>query len=70
MQRSNSRGQTQRLISTHSAIYNTVNIQHHLVSRKIMRIFGNRAFAEYNIAFITVAWDYFIRPSLGRTDLS
>jgi putative transposase len=50
MQRFKSQGQAQRFTSTHSAIYNTFNIQRHLVSRSTMRIFRDRAFAEWNAA--------------------
>lgn len=48
MQRFKSQGQAQRFVSTHSAIYNTFNIQRHLVSRNAMRLFRARAFAEWN----------------------
>ena len=48
MQRFKSQGQAQRFVSTHSAIYNTFNIQRHLVSRNTMRPFRDRAFAEWN----------------------
>ena len=37
MQRFKSQGQAQRFVSTHSAIYNTFNIQRHLISRNTMR---------------------------------
>jgi putative transposase len=50
MQRFKSQGQAQRFTSTHSAIYNTFNIQRHLVSRSTMRFFRDRAFAEWNAA--------------------
>ena len=46
MQRFKSQGQAQRFASTYSAIYNTFNIQRHLTSRKTMRTYGDRAFAE------------------------
>lgn len=48
MQRFKSQGQAQRFASTHSAIYNTFNIQRHLISRNTMRLFRSRAFAEWN----------------------
>lgn len=48
MQRFKSQGQ--RFISTHSAIYNTFNLQRHLVSRKTMRTFRAAAFAEWSAA--------------------
>lgn len=47
MQRFKSQGQAQRFVSTHSAIYNTFSIQRHLVSRNTMRLFRDRAFAEW-----------------------
>lgn len=50
MQRFKSRGQAQRFVATHSAIYNTFNIQRHLISRKTMRIFRSAAMAEWNAA--------------------
>ena len=39
MQRFKSQGHAQRFVSTHSAIYNTFNIQRHLISRNTMRRF-------------------------------
>jgi putative transposase len=48
MQRFKSQGQAQRFVSTHSAIYNTFNIQRHLVSRSTMRDFRASAMAEWN----------------------
>lgn len=50
MQRFKSQGQAQRFVSTHSAIYNTFNIQRHLVSRSTMRDFRTSAMAEWNAA--------------------
>jgi putative transposase len=50
MQRFKSQGQSQRFASTHSAIYNTFNIQRHLVSRSTMRNFRTSAMAEWNAA--------------------
>ena len=50
MQRFKSQGQAQRFVSTHSAIYNTFNIQRHLVSRSTMRDFRAAAMAEWNAA--------------------
>lgn len=34
-------------VSIHSAIYNTFNLQRHLVSRKTLRIFGSAAMVEW-----------------------
>jgi hypothetical protein len=42
-----SQGQTQRFVSTHSAFYNTFNLQRHLVSRKTMRHFLTAAMEEW-----------------------
>ncbi len=50
MQRFKSQGQAQRFVSTHSAIYNTFNIERHLVSRNNMRHFRSAAMAEWNAA--------------------
>lgn len=50
MQRFKSQGQAQRFTSTHGAIYNTFNVQHHLISRNTMRRFRESAMAEWNSA--------------------
>ena len=50
MQRFKSQGQAQRFVSTHSAIYNTFNLQRHLVFRKTLRTFRTAAMAEWNAA--------------------
>jgi transposase-like protein len=51
MQRFKSRDRAQRFLSTHAAIYNTFNIQRHLVSRGTMRHFRSEAFAMWrNVA--------------------
>lgn len=47
MQRFKSQGQAQRFISTHSSIYNTFNVERHLVSRNTMRTFRAAAMAEW-----------------------
>ncbi|MGE3692986.1 MAG: IS6 family transposase [Novosphingobium sp.] len=54
MQRFKSQGQAQRFVSTHSAIYNTFNLQRHLVSRKTLRTFRAAAMAEWNAACAVV----------------
>ena len=43
MKRFKSSRSAQRFLSTHAAIYNTFNIQRHLISRQIMRQFRNEA---------------------------
>ena len=55
MQRFKSHGHAQRFVSTHSAIYNTFNIQRHLISRNTMRQFRTSAMAEWNAASVAVA---------------
>ncbi len=55
MQRFKSQGQAQRFVATHSAIYNTFNLQRHLVSRKTLRIFRPAAMAEWNAATAVAA---------------
>ena len=50
MQLFKSPGQAQRFVSTHSAIYNCFNTERHLVSRKTMRFYRDRAFAEWQAA--------------------
>ena len=39
MQRFKSQGQAQRFVATHGAVYNTFNVQRHLLSRPALRIF-------------------------------
>jgi putative transposase len=46
MQRFKSAGSAQRFLSSHSAVYNTFNLQRHLVSRRTLRVFRSEA-AEY-----------------------
>lgn len=55
MQRFKSQGQAQRFVSTHSAIYNTFNLQRHLVSRKTLRTFRSAAMAEWIAASAAAA---------------
>ena len=50
MQRFKSQGQAQRFVSTHSAIYNTFNLQRHLISRNTMRRYRTSAMEEWNAA--------------------
>lgn len=50
MQRFKSQGQAQRFVSTHGAIYNTFNVQRHLISRAPLRLFRARAFEAWAAA--------------------
>ena len=50
MQRSKSPGSAQRFLSTHSAVYNTFNIQRHLISRCTLRAFRAEAVAQWHAA--------------------
>ena len=43
MQRFKSAGSAQRFLSTHAAIYNTFNVQRHLICRKTLRQFRSEA---------------------------
>ena len=55
MQRFKSQGQAQRFVSTHSAIYNTFNIQRHLINRNTMRQFRTSAMEEWLAASAAAA---------------
>ena len=55
MQRFKSQGQAQRFVSTHSAIYNTFNIQRHLIYRNTMRRFRTSAMEEWKTASTAAA---------------
>ena len=48
MQRFKSAGSAQRFLSTHAAIYNTFNVQRHLISRRTMRQFRTEAMNRWN----------------------
>jgi hypothetical protein len=39
----------QRFLSTHAAIYNTLNVQRHLITRKTMRQFRDEAMNTWRI---------------------
>ena len=43
MQKFKSAASAQRFLSTHAAVYNTFNIQRHLISRKTLREFRGEA---------------------------
>ena len=48
MQRFKSAGSAQRFLSTHAAIYNTFNVQRHLISRRTMRKFRAAAMERWD----------------------
>src|SRR6202165_4374496 len=50
MQRFKSARSAQRFVSMHSAVHNTFNLQHHLVSRSTLRIFRAEAAAHWQDA--------------------
>ena len=50
MQRFKSAGSAQRFLSTHAAVYNTFNVQRHLISRRTLRQFRSTAMSEWQIA--------------------
>jgi putative transposase len=52
MQRFKSQGSAQRFLATHGAIYNTFNLQQHLISRKTLRQFRCDANAAWTAATI------------------
>ena len=54
MQRFKSAGSAQRFLSTHAAVYNTFNVQRHLISRKTLRKFRSEALATWRSAAATV----------------
>jgi len=50
MQRFKSPGSAQRFLSTHAAVYNTFNVQRHLISRKTLRQFRDEAMSVWQVA--------------------
>jgi len=50
MQRFKSPGSAQRFLSIHAAIYNTFNVQRHLISRKTLRQFRAQATEQWRQA--------------------
>jgi len=55
MQLFKSQGHAQRFVSTYSAIYNCFNTERHLISRKTIRTYRDRAFAEWQAASAAAA---------------
>src|SRR5829696_648322 len=49
-QRFKSAGSAQRFLFTHAAVYNTFNLQRHLVSRRTLRLFRTEAMQAWRIA--------------------
>jgi transposase-like protein len=47
MQRFKSAGSAQRFLSTHATVYNTLNVQRHLISRKTLRQFRSEAMSVW-----------------------
>ncbi|MEQ9639614.1 MAG: IS6 family transposase [Alphaproteobacteria bacterium] len=43
-------GTTQRFLSAHAAVYNTFNLQRHLISRRTLRVFREAAFTQWTAA--------------------
>jgi putative transposase len=50
LQRLKSGGSAQRFLSTHAAIYNTFNVQRHLISRRTLRQFRAEAMSRWDAA--------------------
>ncbi len=50
MQRFKSAGSAQRFLSTHAAVYNTFNVQRHLISRRTLRQFRGAAMSDWQTA--------------------
>jgi hypothetical protein len=47
MQRFKSAGSAQRFLSSHAAVYNTFNVQRHLISRRTLRGFRVDAMEQW-----------------------
>jgi transposase-like protein len=47
MQHFKSAGSAQRFLSTHATVYNTFNVQRHLITRKTLRRFRNKAMSVW-----------------------
>jgi transposase-like protein len=50
LQRFKSPGSAQRFLSAHAAVYNTFNLQRHLISRRTLRAFRSEAADQWNAA--------------------
>jgi transposase-like protein len=50
MQRFKSPGSAQRFLAVHAAVYNTFNIQRHLISRRTLRLFRANAMEQWQAA--------------------
>jgi putative transposase len=50
MQRFKSPRSAQQFLSTHAAVYNTFNVQRHLISRKTLRQFRSEAMNTWDLA--------------------
>ena len=53
MQRFKSPGSAQRFLSMHAAVYNTFNVQRHLISRSTLRTFRAEAMTQWREATLT-----------------
>jgi putative transposase len=51
-QRFKSAGSAQQFLSTHAAIYNTFNVQRHLISRRTLRQFRAEAMSRWEIVTV------------------
>jgi putative transposase len=50
MQRFKSSGSAQSFLSVHAAVFNTFNVQRHLISRSTLRQFRADAMTSWNVA--------------------
>jgi hypothetical protein len=50
MQRFKSPGSAQRFLSVHAAVYNNFNVQRHLITRPVLRLFRAEAMTHWNAA--------------------
>jgi transposase-like protein len=54
MQRFKSPGAAQRFLAAHAAVYNTFNLQRHLISRRTLRLFRANAMKQWQAATAAV----------------